>query len=885
MNYHNENIKDLAKWLFRCIEFLCPKELQEFLIGDYLEEYLDPLTKRRNLKLFSHLIYLFHPLLLKRRIRMINYLKLDLAINHLKVYWRSQHKNGVFSILNVLGLSLAIAFLIVTYTYVESQYNFDEFHSEGDQIYRVISKKHNAETLEQIGQATGITPVPVGPYLIDHVPVIDNYMRVASASGLVLHNNYPFSESISFFDPSFFTEFSFPILKGHRNALSEKTNIVLSEEKAQLFFGSENPIGQSLEVILNDSARTFVVGAVVDNKSQTSSLNFDVVVPFENLRSIVSDNSMTSFNIGFIETYLKIEESNLTSIKLSVNDALKSVGTERNNEVTQYDIQPLRDIHLAADIPGNASYLDPERLYIITGLAILVLVIAIINYLSLSTGHSITRLKEIGMRKALGAENKSIFRNLFLEVTMLTLFCAMMALGLVAVLKGFFHEVLDANFLQEISPLYVVYLLGFVVILALVVSGSQFGIISRLKTGEALRAQVLSVRQDRLSSKILVGIQLCFTVFLLAATYFINQQMSFIADKDLGFNNKGLIELQLPSSNDENKVWETVQLLKNEILENPDVQTVSASMNSFENPWTVLEFLQEDESTLGLGFNQVDHDYVQTMGLDILQGANWQKSENRETRKVLVNEKLVEFMGWTDPLNEQIPGKNFGTSHQIIGVVSDFNFSSLYSEVTPIILALDDSPVIDGVTGLSTWEWPPNLNYILVQANPENLTGTVSFLEGKWRKLFPKAPFEANHVEQLVTKKYEEELRWKKLTIAASVFAITIAIVGLLGIVRLSIQRRLKEMSIRRVLGSSLTSLIQLLAKEYAIIVLVALIIGLPFAYFYLDNWLNDFAYRIQQGVIDYILIISLVLGLTLGSVALIIIRATKNKPINILKE
>lgn len=876
------------KWSVRFLAWFCPDELLEGILGDLMEQFekngemLGP--GRAKLIFIWNVLRLFHPAILFRNQITLTVMNIGMLKSHLRVAGRNMLRHKFFSSINILGLSCTIAFVLLAFLFIRKERSFDQFHTHKDSVFRVYQDLVNRETGQSV-RKSAVTAIPLARDLADALPGIAHYTRYASTSGTAFKGAEPFDELIHFVDPGFLEMFDFPLVEGNRNmTLDEPNDIVLSEEMAEKYFGTTSAIGRELKLNLSDTTVTLAVSGIVDNRKVVSSLPFDFLMPIEQLKLAVSESTFNSYNYGLVENYIQLAtDTDQRSITPLLTEAIEKISPPEENRVV-YGLQPLAGIHFEDEVIGNARYTSPRKLYFMMALALLVVSIACINFIILSTGQALSRFKEIGVRKTLGALQGQLRRQLVVESFFTCMLAGILGLGIAWMLTPVFNQLVDSLFNFSIGFSELGFLLLVMLVIALITGGLQASVIVKKRVSDTLSGKNSLAGKRSWFSEGLIVLQFGLSIILIIGAVTIRNQMQYIQQKDLGFNEERLVEIGLPSTADLEGTQQLIDRFAYLARQDQRVLDVSASMNNSREPWTELVFEQNDGSKEALFFNQIDRAYLETMGVELVSGKNFDPDQKNAKQAILVNESLVRHFGWEDPFSQQIPGKNFKGSHQIIGVVKDFHFSSLHQQIKPLILAMDEEAVVSGVTGLSTYVWPPNLYQLVVRIGPGEIEGVMEHLEASWKSIFPDKAFAYHFVDEVLAAKYAEEKRWGRVLNWASIFAVSIAWLGLLSLMRLSVQRRTKEIGIRKILGSSTLNVILLLTRRYFWLVLIGSCLAWPVAWILLRRWLESFSYRIELNPILFLLVGLTVLAITLASIGLQSMRAARANPVKALK-
>ncbi len=877
------------KWSIAFLNWFCPKELKEGILGDLLEQFHEDQMsfgiKPARRKFVWNVFRLFHPYLLLRNHLTVKIIYMGMLKSHLIVAIRSMMKYKFYSFINLLGLSLAIAFIFLAYLFIQNELSYDQFHSKKASIYRVYHDIINTETNQSEGKSA-VTAIPLGRDLADQLPGIVEFSRYASGTFTVKKEEIPYREVVHFVDPGFLKMFDFPMLKGDPNtALDLPTSVIISEDMSDKYFGHDNPLGKSLNLSINDTILLLNVSGVIDPQKNRSSIPFDFLVHLEQFQSAVSELAFNSYNFGILENYIQIDQKTTKeAIEPLLTKAIENKSNSRQTNKVEYGLQALSTLHMEDQIIGNALYTSPQKLYIMLAISILVLIIAGINFITLSTSHVLNRLKEVGVRKTLGARRGQLKRQFVMESFLVTIFSGLIGIAFARLMLPTFSEIINS----EIGFNPGVKGMGLMVLLTLIIAWLngwlQSMVLVRFNTTEALKGNMVLPRRNRWFNEGLVVIQFALSIILIIGAVNIRAQMQYLQHKDLGYDKERLLEITMGGVNDLNEAQQLVDRFHTLATQDSRILEISASMNNSSDPWTSLVFDQDDGSKETLFYNQINDNYLQTMEIELLEGSDFRVDAQNLSNAILVNESLVKHFGWESPFEQQIPGSNFTGSHQIIGVVKDFHFNSLHEQIKPLILTQNFDAIGSGVTGLSTHVWPANLYNIVVRIGPGEIQPILDHLESTWKKINPGESFTFNFVDEVLDAKYAEEKRWGKTTDWASIFAIIIAWLGLVGMMRLTIQKRTKEVGIRKVLGASTGGVIQLLSRRFLLLVLLGSLIAWPVSWILMKNWLESFSYRIDLNPLLFLMIGIAVLLAVLASISLQSLRLASSNPIKALR-
>ncbi len=879
------------KWIIKFINFYCPPRLAESVIGDVWEQYLRDKERfskfKSNRRLLWNAFRFFRPGILLRnsKTQLINTAMLRI---NLLLALRNMRKYKFYSLINILGLAMSIMFGLLVFFYVQNAIQHDSFHEEHESIFRLTKQYRSRETNELLSW-NNTTGNQLATDLRNEIPSIKHITRLISGSGYVKKGSETFTEKIMLVDPDFFNIFSFPIIEGtKKDPLMNASQAVISPEMAEKYFGIADPIGKQMEIIVGNDLQSVIVTAVADPVEELNSLPFDVIIHIDHLKSLIqSEGFLIGYDVSFLETYLKLNpDENVAALEqvLTKTYARFAQLTEEDDKKI-IKLQPISKLYwwsnkFAQD--GEAITYNPDYVYILIGLSLLVIVIAVLNFIMLTSSQSLNRIKEFGIRKTMGAFKRQLSAQLLLEVLILAMAAGAIALVATYYLIPVFNNLANAKLNFRLTGELIGFIVILISIISIISSLISSGVILRLKTTSALKG-TLNVGGSSLTRNLMVIIQFTFCVGLIVGTIVFKNQMSYVSNKSLGFEKDQLIEVELPKNMEGKAAAKAYEIFRNELKSNPDVVSTAATMTTMSVVhWTVFTFDQEDDSQLKITFNLVSPNYLSTMGLELLSGRDFREDDTGKA--IIVNESLVKEMGWEDPLGMQIPGKDFNRSHEIIGVVKDFNFNSLHTEVAPLILATDVDYIMEGLTGISSYVWPPQFFTAVIKVVPGNAGHIAEDIHAAWQKTMSDLPFEMKYVNDILNEKYKEEKRYSSMINYAAGFSLFIAWLGLLALTRLVIQKRFKEMGIRKVLGSSSFNIILLVARKFVLLIGVATLLASPLAWWLLQDWLSDFAYKVDLNPLIFLFSGLAVIGVTFISISIQSLKISSINPSEALR-
>jgi putative ABC transport system permease protein len=772
--------------------------------------------------------------------------------NYLKIAWRNLVKNKAFSIINITGLAIGLSCFLLIALYVLDELSYDRFYPNADRIYRINSDI-------RFGGADLHMPVTsdiMGELLKKDYPQVEEYTRIFTFNGDKLikkGTDYIDEQKVAHVDSTFFKVFQLPVVEGNLNtALVEPNTVVLTESAAKKYFpqdaahGSTHIIGKTIE-IKDDKKPLYKVTAVVRDMPENSHFHFDFLFSMKNVDydwgQLTSHNFYTYLRLrqgtdykafeknfpAFIDKYVLPQAKQFMNINSM--DEFEKAGNK-----LVYSMMPITDIHLHSD---RAFELSPsgnmQYVYIFSAVAIFILLIACINFMNLTTARSSKRAREVGIRKVLGTGRKDLISQFLFESTLIVFVSLLLAIGIAFAVLPLFNDV--ANKQMTIASLFNPYILPLLIALPFVVglmAGSYPAFfLSAFRPIEVLKGKLRLGRSGGLRS-VLVVVQFTASIVLIVGTIVVYKQLNYIQTRNLGYNKDQVIVIDGVSALNTNTTP-----FKNEVLKMPGVVsgTVSGFLpvsNSFRSDNTYSKEAVMDSKN---GFDMqnwfVDYDYINTLGMQLIKGRNFSKDFGGDSAAVIINETTAKILGYADPIGKKvytsIDAQGHTAAFDIIGVVKNFNFETLHQEVGPLCFRLG------GGGGSASFK-----------INAANARALIPQIESKWKALAPGLPFSYRFLDESFNEMYRSEQRVGKIAMTFSVLAIFIACLGLFGLATFIAEQRTKEIGIRKVLGASVNGIVQMLSRDFVILVAVAFVVATPLAWWLMRSWLQDFAYRIN---------------------------------------
>lgn len=788
--------------------------------------------------------------------------------NYIKIALRNLKKYKGYSFINISGLSIGIALCLLILVFVKHQLSYDSFHKNSERTYRV-------SMIDEDG-GLAVTPSMVAPTLDFISSDIDKWVRLYEPTryspAIVSADNQKFQEeSFLFADSNFFDIFSFDFIAGDpKTALTAPRSLVLPKSTALKLFGSVDVLGKTVDAKIFNSEYDFNITGIIEDVPGNSHFNFNYLASLVTWKnwSQLSDSEIRSANFY---TYLLLNpESSIEGLQTRADEFLaKNMPEDRTFGLS---FTPLEDLYLNSDFDSEIAPMgNIQQVYGFSFLAFLILLIGIINYINLATARSARRGAEVGIRKALGAVRAQLIKQFYGESIILTLFSISVAIIFVEVFKDPFFALMgqniEFNILTDPNAIYL--LIGITFITAILAGSYPALLLSSYNPVQVLKGLFGKNKSDGILRKGLVVFQFAVSIFLIIGTITIYLQTDFILNKNLGFDKEQVIVL--PARDRE--LAPKQNILKSEILRQSGVLSATYMSNI---PGKVFggynsEHTPTSEQVI-TNAGAADADLINTLNLQLLAGNGFPANPTYTKEQgyvYLLNETLVSSYGWSP---EEAIGKSFNVlgnrEGEIVGVVKDFNFASLKNEVDPLALFINKDMY----------------NYLLVKVNPENIQATLSSLQNVWNDIAPHRPFEFQFLDQQLDELYKSEVQTRNLLSLFAGLAIFIACLGLVGLSSFLIEKRAKEIGIRKVLGASVANIVTLLSSDFIKLVGIGFVIGAPIAWYVMDAWLQNFAYRIDLGAMIFIYTALLGLIATIITVSWQSIKAALTNPVNSLK-
>ncbi|HEY0678496.1 MAG TPA: ABC transporter permease [Chitinophagaceae bacterium] len=799
--------------------------------------------------------------------------------NYLKVAVRYLLRYKEYTLINILGLAVGITCCVLIMLFVRSEWSYDKFHSKSDRLYRMWQhEKYQGEDF-----INTITPLPMAGALQANIPEVEATCRVFASAPIVKVNGQSFTEQIRMVDSTFFRMFDFELISGNRNNPFPTANsMIITPVLAKKFFGNDDPIGKSIEIQLGDNKVLFSVAGLAEPAPEASSIQFNLLIPFSNSTHLFRPNTQRNwFNI-FVETYVLVKENtDVAAIGKKFPAMMKQqLGEDYTENGFLLYMQPMTSIHLDNKLPAAIEPIsNPKYSYILATIGVLILLVACINFITLSIGRSTTRALEVGVRKAMGAARHQLMRQFWGEALLVTLISVVIGLLLASLLVRPFNQLINRELSLQFDPVFILFCLMMIALIAVIAGVYPALVLSGFSPVEVLKGKLkLKSNSGWLRQGLIVG-QFIASIGMIVCTIVIGEQMNYLKNKDLGYNRNQLIVVQTNMRRDEG--FPLAKLYRTELLNQPQVADVAVSLYSFtETPWIELGFTDDKKVYKGFQYNAVDEHFLRSMNISFVSGRNFDGSNTADVNSAaVVNEAFVKEFGMGDAVGKKMPGK-FG--YQIIGVMKDFHFQSLHTAIRPMVMTMSVDSFVRRSENIN-FASPPQPR-ISVRLKGGNITANVEMLKQAWKKLVPDQDFEYQFLDESIAAQYQQEQRTSTIVKLASALSIFIACLGLFGLATLTVVRRTKEIGIRKVLGASVPHIVSLLSKDFVKLVIIAAVIAFPLAWWLMNNWLTDFAYRVNISWWVYLLAGILALIIALVTVSFQAVRAAMSNPVKSLR-
>ncbi|MCP4727606.1 MAG: FtsX-like permease family protein [bacterium] len=872
MNKIKKNPPRTAKML---LQFLIGRETHYSCIGDIEEIYNEVLEDKGRVSAY---IWFYSQIIkiISNKLRNSVYWSTVMLRNYIKITLRNIRKNKGYSFLNIMGLAIGIAVCILIFSYIFFELKFDRFHQNSDRIYRLTLEASFAG--QNIHTATSSAPA-AGALKADYPEVISAVRFSNVETAQVKYGEKEFLEAGMFHtDNSVFEIFTFPIITGDdKIPLIRPYTAVITEETARKYFGDEDPVGKILRINITDE---YEITAVMLNIPANSHIKFDILLSFETLvlKNKAAMQAWVPLNYYTYTLLQKNYDYRLLDAKMNdftqryMGGLLKAIGG-----TAEFRLQPFRDIHLhshlESEISANSNY---YYIYIFAVTALFILFLACINFMNLSTSRSISRAKEIGIRKVMGSEKGNLIRQFLGEAIFFSIISLVIALIIVKLAMPFFSIVsgreLEINYLQPVW-LLPVFLLAAVVVGVIAGSYPAF-FLSSFRPIEVLKSKSGKMGLSDIKIRnVLVVFQFIISISLIIGTLVIYQQTNYMKNEKLGFNKEHVIVVPLKADIDRDSVPQMRDIIK----QHPGISSVTFSSRELGGGQSGDVFMPEgaaENQTIIMGNINTGPEFVETAQLELISGRNFSPELTSEQDKtVIINETAAKRFGLDDPVGKNIiyindVGLEGRVVKKVVGMVKDFHNESMHKVIEPLVI------------NYGYWD----LNYIMVRIRPDNIPGVIEHLESNWENIDPAHSFDYYFLDEAYDRQFRAEEKLMQIFINFSFLGILIACLGLLGLSAYSAEQRTKEIGIRKALGAQVSGIVYLLNREFIRLIVIAALIACPISYILITKWLENFPYRTDLSLLTFIISLVIILIIALSTVVFQAVKAAYANPVKSLR-
>jgi putative ABC transport system permease protein len=792
--------------------------------------------------------------------------------NYIRTALRNLLNNKSSSVINILGITIGITSCILIGMYIRNELNYDKFQMNGDRIFRVIMEYgFDGSPASKKGN---FTSMKVAPVFRRKFPEVQEAVRMDKSSTVVRYGDKMLNEK-NFFrtDSSFFRIFSFPLLKGNTlSVLNGPHQIVLTKSAALRYFGKENPIGKMLTV--GDEEGQYVVTGLVDDSPPNSQIKFDFLASFTSMDS--KNEEETYWNANYT-TYLLLRDQKLVNrLEKEVNDFMK-IEMAGQGATIKYSFEPFGRIHLYSDYGGFEPNNNIRYIYILEGIAVLLLVIASFTYINLNTARSVERAKEVGVRKVVGAGRNQLFWQFMGESFILCLIAVLISLLAAIMLLPYFNHLTGSEI--HAADLFSIQLITGIamgsILLSLLAGSYPALLLTKIIPVKVLKGSFKNTSRGQGLKKFLIIFQFSISILLIVSTFITHKQLKYVQNRNLGFNRDQVLVLPL-----DNSMFELLPSVRQSLLSNPHITGISRTANTpvnINSGFSMRSSVMPVGNEISVAGNRIDENFLTVLGMHLVAGANLTLQDMKDAETTadsmrayhfILNESAARQLGWTP---DQAIGKKMYLGDQrpgyVRGVVRDFNFESMHQVIKPVVLFPEKRP------GL-----------LLVKLVSTNVPETISFIESTWKQFIKTRPFEFRFLDEDFNKLYESEIRFGRVLDVFSGLSIAMACLGLVGLSTYSAKQRKKEIGVRKVLGAGTGQIASLLILDILKPISIAILVSTPIAWMMMNAWLQDFAYHISISGWIFLMTGLLIISIAILSVSFQVIRAAIANPVHSLR-
>lgn len=784
--------------------------------------------------------------------------------NLFKTAFRHIRKHSGYSILNILGLTLGITSALFLIIYVSDEVSYDRYNEKADRIYRISSR-----ITEPDDQFTwNVAQIPCGPQVVQDYPEVESFVRfINMPRGTYKYEDKEFVEENFFYaDSTLFDIFTYKVIKGDvKSAVRDPKKIVLTEKIAEKYFGDTDPIGKTL----TEGSNTYEVTGVIEDVPSNSHFRFDALAARNNLPKQIGSWG----NFGVFTYLLFPENMDVKAFEAKMQgmfDAHMKTIFGPLKITIEYILEPITRIHLYSTNPG-----EPEPtgsityVYIFGIVAVFLILIAAMNYMNLATARSSRRAREVGLRKVVGSRRAPLIAQFLSESVVLTLISLVLSIILLIALLPKFNVFAGKSFDLSIlgSPSLLLSVLSVIIVAGIFGGSYPAFFLSRFSPVTVLKGEITQGSAGSMFRKILVVIQFTVSVIMIICTLVVFKQLNYLKKKDQGFNQENVLALQLNQG-----MIRKYPVLKQMLLENREIRFVTSTNTPIgEGSGKVIFNVETDQGMIqrGVNFAVVDHDFVDALGIKITKGRDFQQDMPSDTLiGVVVNETFVNRMGWSEPIGKRAElGDGTNLKARVIGVMADYHQTGMYNEIESLLLIYRERN-----------------NVIYIKLSGNNMEQTLSYIENKWKEVFPDQPYSYTFLSERFNRQFEADEKRGLIFTLFTILAILIACLGLFGLASYMVEQRTKEIGIRKVFGADEGIIVRLISKDFLILIGISVVIAVPVAYLIMGNWLENYVYRTNIGAGLLLLASAITVALTFLTISYKAYQASVLNPASSIK-
>jgi putative ABC transport system permease protein len=806
--------------------------------------------------------------------------------HYFKIAFRNLSRQKGLALINILGLSIGLACFILFLLYAMNEFTFDRFHANNENIFRVY-RWHEADKNEP-ASGSPYMPIPLGPAMKAELPDVQQYVRMAEgwSDDFTKVNGVVFPIALTYADPSIFKVFSFKSREGNLfSSLDDAHHVVLSASAAKKLFGNEDPMGKTVEIKVDKTFDPFIVSAVSEDAPSNSTIQFQVLVSFQAyLQTDWGKQSENEWHRSGFMTYVQLQPgSHLPNDQKRLDNLYREKYPDEMGKLkesswkgpgipTTYKLMPLREMHTNVKVAGSGiGTVDPKNIWILLAIAASILIIACINFTTLAIGRSAGRAKEVGIRKVIGSMKKQLIGQFMMEAILLSILSAAIGILLARLFLPWFNQLAGSHLTFSFGqfPEMIWMLVALILIVGILAGSYPALVLSGFRPIEVLR-QKMRLGGSNIFTKSLVTFQFILSAGLIISTLIILQQLKYMRSANPGFNKENVVVVNAEGT-ETRKVY---PLFKQSLEQQPQILGVAGAelglgqgMGWSISSWGDLEKKQHEAYEY-----YVDPNYLQVLGLQLLAGRNFNPQITSDTvNSVIINETMMKSFGWTlqNAVGQELKGYSEDFTPKVIGVVKDFHYLSFSEAVLP--------EMFQEFNGYAPYKY-------FVRIQPGDPAKALAEIKTAWTSSGTELPFRYSFLDENFNNFYKSEARWSSIVGLAGALCIFLACLGLLGLAALAAVNRTKEIGIRKVLGASVGGIITLLSKDFLKLVFIAIVIASPIAWYFMNQWLRDYAYRIHIGWTVFVITGICALAIAFLTVSLQAVKVAVANPVKSLR-